>query len=80
MKKFNLYKVYLLSPTNIHISLKPHPLLIPPIQRVTNPLAESFSSKLLVCVMGVPLAQENLVFSLIVTSLWIKYINLNFER
>ena len=60
----------LLSQTNIHItSLEPY--IIQPIQTIRiTPVAESFSNKLLVNVMGVSLAQENFVLSLIISSLW----------
>ena len=44
-------------------------MYIPPIKTITHPLTERFSSKLLVNVMKVSLAEENIVFSLIVTSL-----------
>ena len=64
MKKFILLKLtsilaYNPTPSKYHI------------QTITNPLADRFFSKLLVNVMGVFLAEENFVFSLIVTSLCI---------
>ena len=51
-KKNHLYNIYPSLP-NTHISLEPRPLQKSPIQKITNPLAKRFSSKLLVDLKGV---------------------------